>query len=580
MEFYSSQSKWGRTYNGKASNRNVSTYNYNVSAQLNWNKDWNKTHHFDAMVAGEMTYYYLQGMNVGGYNFTEESTGAYNIGKAGIIETPTQDMSDNSKLSFISRVNYNYKKRYYLTMTVRADGSSKFYPGNRVGWFPSASFAWRINEEPWLRSIKWIDNLKFRLSAGASGNDRVSNYAALATLGTNYYSIAGSEVMGMAPTASANPKLKWETTYQYDAGIDFSVLKEKINLTADVYYKDTRDMLYRATLSAQTGYTQQWQNLGRVENKGFELAINTHNIDTRDFSWSTSLTFDMSRNKVLDIGGIDYTMVGIGSGYLSSDISRIMVGQPIGIGWGYISDGNYQLDDFVITDRNGRVMPSEAVNSKNLSTFTYTLKDDVVSISGKSVKPGDRKYKDIYGNDNVITTEDRTKISDSNPKFTAGLGNTITWKNFDLNIFLESVYGRQILSEFKMRSESGASGNTFANNLREEAWLGRWTPENKSQTYSRLLNQTNTYSSSYYVEDGSYLRIRTLSLGYSLGKKAISALHIRSGHIAVSVDNLHCFTSYSGNDPDVSSHNILFTGFDRMSYPKGRTWSLTFNIGF
>ena len=581
LEYYSSLSKWGRSRTGKATNKNIGTYNWNTSAQLNWKKDWNKAHHFDAMVAGEMTYYNSSSMTVSGYNFEDESTGAYNIGKAGIIETPDQNMSDNSKMSFISRINYNYKKRYYLTATLRADGSSKFYPGNRVGWFPSASFAWRVSEEPWIKgNVKWMDNLKFRLSAGASGNDRVGNYAALATLGTNYYAADGKEIMGMAPTASANPKLKWETTWQYDAGIDLSVLKEKINLTADVYYKDTRDMLYQATLSAQSGFTTQWQNLGRVENKGIEIAINTHNIDTRDFSWSTSLTFDLSRNKVLDIGGIEYTMVNISNGQLSSDISRIMVGQPIGIGWGYIADGNYQLDDFIITDKSGREIPSEAVTSKNMNSYTYTLKDGIVSIAGKNVQPGDRKYKDIYGGDNQITTEDRTKISDSNPKFTAGLGNTLTWKNFDLNIFLEGVYGRQILNEFKLRSESGQSGGTQNNNLLRSAWQGRWTPENGSRTYSRLLNQTNGYCSSYYVEDGSYLRIKTLSLGYSLGKKALAKLRIRSGRIAFAVDNLHCFTTYSGNDPDVSSNNSLFTGFDRMSYPKARTYSFSFNIGF
>ena len=581
MEYYSSQSKWGRSKNGKATNRNIGTYNYNVSAQLSYAKSWKKAHNFNAMVAGEMTYYKSSNMTVSGYDFTDESTGAYNIGKANIIEAPDQSISDNSKMSFISRISYDYKKRYYLTATFRADGSSKFFAGNRVGYFPSVSAAWRINEEKWVKNnAPWINNLKLRASVGVSGNDRVGNYAALAALGINYYGSAGSEIQGMAPTASANPNLKWETTYQYNAGFDFSVLNEKINLTADVYYKDTRDMLYQATLSAQSGFTTQWQNLGRVENKGIEIAINTHNVDTKNFSWSTSLTFDMNRNKVLDIGGIDYTMVNIGNGQLSSDISRIMVGQPIGIGWGYIADGNYQLDDFNITDKNGRPIPSEAVTSKNMKSYTYELKEGVVSIAGKNVQPGDRKYKDIHGDDNEITTDDRTKISDSNPKFSMGFGNTFTFWNFDLNVFLEGVYGRQILNEFKLRSESGQSGGTQNNNLAKAAWDGRWTPENGSQTYSRLLNQTNTYCSSYYVEDGSYLRIKTLSLGYNLGNRALNKIHLKSLRIALVVDNAYCFTSYSGNDPDVSSNNSLFTGFDRMSYPKARTYSLNLNIGF
>ena len=579
--FYSAKSKWGRSREGLGRNNNVSTYNYNVSAQLEYKKDWKNAHHFDAMVAGEMTYYQSSSTEISGQKFADESTGAYDIGKAGIIENPTMNTSDNSKMSFISRLNYNYKKRYYLTGTLRADGSSKFFPGNRVGIFPSVSAAWRISEEPWVKNgAKWIDNAKLRLSAGASGNDRVGNYAALATLGMDYYAAAGTELQGMAATASANPDLKWETTYQYDAGFDFSAFGEKVNLTADVYYKDTRDMLYQATLSAQAGFTTQWQNLGRVENKGIEIALNTHNIERRNFGWTSSFTFDLSRNKVLDIGGIDYTMVNIANGQLSSDISRIVVGEPIGIGWGYIWDGNYQLDDFIITDKSGRVYPSEAITSKNMKNFTYTLKDDVVSVSGKNVQPGDRKYKDIAGEDNVITVEDRTKISDSNPRFTYGIGNNFNWKNFDLTIFLEGVQGRDILNEFNLTTESGQSGGTQNNNIRKAAWDGRWTPENASNTYSRLQNQTNTYCSTYYVEDGSYLRVKTLALGYSLDKKLLSKINLNSLRIALSVDNAFCFTNYSGNDPDVSSGNALFQGFDRMSYPKARTYMLNLNIGF
>lgn len=580
LEYYSSRSKWGYSRNGYGNNANVQTYNYNVSIQLNWAHELGHGHHIDAMLGGEMTYYNYSNTTIKGYDYSDESTGAFNIGKAGIIMSPEMSITDNSKMSMFGRVNWNWRSRYYLTFNMRADGSSKFYAGNRVGYFPSGSFAWRINEEPWLKAAApWVDNLKLRLSAGASGNDRISNYAALATLGTNYYAANGQEIMGMAPTASANPNLKWETTWQYDAGLDVSVLGERINLTADVYYKDTRDMLYQATLSSQSGYTTQWQNLGRVDNKGLELALTTHNVDTRDFSWSTSLTFDMSRNKVKDIGGIEYTTVSIGNGMLSSDISRIVVGQPIGIGWGYVWDGNYQLDDFIIT-KGGREYPAEAVTSANYDSFTYTLKDGVVSVAGKNVMPGDRKYKDIYGDDNVITTEDRTKISDSNPDWTAGLGNSFVIGNFDVNIFLEGVYGRDILNEFKLRSESGESGGTMYNNLRQEAWDDRWTPENESRTYSRLRNQTNTYCSSYYVEDGSYLRVKTVSLGYTLGQKVLSKYKIRSLRLGVTIDNALLFSSYSGIDPDVSSSNALFTGFDRMSYPKARTWSFNLNIGF
>ena len=578
QEFYSVNSKWGRSMQGVANDNTVGTYNYNASGQLNYDHTWNRKHHLSAMAAGEITYYNLNKLNINVYKFEDESTGPYDLTKASIISAPVKTVEENAKLSFISRLNYSYRRRYYFTATFRADGSSRFQEGNRVGYFPSASLAWRIGEEPWFKHVfKDVDEFKLRLSAGASGNDRVGNYASLATMGTNYYSALGTETMGMAWTNSANPGLKWETTYQYDAGIDLSLFKERINLTADVYYKDTRDMLYKATLPAQSGFVTQWQNLGRVDNKGVELALTTHNIERRRFSWSTSLTFDMSRNKVLDIGGIDYTQVSISSGQLT-DVSRIVVGEPIGIGWGYVWDGNYQLEDFEIS-KGGNPYNADVVTSKNMKDFDFVLKEGVVSISGTTPQPGDRKYKDQDG-DNVITTDDRTKISDSNPKFSAGLDNSFTFGNFDFNCFLECVYGRDILNEFKLRSESGAVGGTQSNAITKAAWYGHWTPENGSTTYASLLNRTNSYCSSYYVEDGSFLRVKTVSLGYTVPSNFLSRAKLRSARIALNVDNAWCFTSYSGNDPDVSSSNVLFTGFDRLSYPKARTYTVSLHLGF
>ena len=582
LEYYSSKSRWGYSVQGKGAEKRVSTYNYNSSAFVEYGKTWNKTHHFDAMAGGEITYYKSMSMGISGYTFEDESTGAYNISKATNLDNPTQSVGDNAKLSFIARANYNYKHKYYLTASFRADGSSKFYAGNRVGYFPSISASWRAIEEPWIKNnAPWISELKLRASAGASGNDRIGNYQALATMGTNYYGTAGTEIMGMSLSSSSNEKLKWETTYQYDAGIDFSVLDDRIGLTADFYYKDTRDMLYNAIVSAQTGFNTQYQNLGKVTNKGFEIALTSRNISTRDFNWTTTLTFDLSRNRVEDIGDNEYVIVNIGGGTLT-EISRIVPGEAIGIGWGYEAIGNYQLDDFIITrkgDSSGRIYPSEAITSANYSQFNYTLKDGVTTIAGKNIVPGDRKYKDLDG-DNEITTNDRHKISDSNPLFSGSFGNTFTWKNWDLNIFLEGVYGRTILNEYNVWSESGISGGNSSYNLRKAAWYGHWTPENASNTYSQLSNNTNTWCSSYYVEDGSYLRIKTLTLGYALPQKVLSKAKISSLRLSLSVDNAWVFTSYSGNDPDVSSANALFTGLDRMSYPKPRTFSFGLNIGF
>lgn len=583
-EYYSYKSRWGSSRNGYGNYRQVSTYSYNANATLTWNHDFSSGHHLDAMGGVEANLYNTDNMRISGYDFNDGSTKAYDLSKAGIIEDPVQSTTQSTRLSAFGRINYNYKSRYYLTFNLRSDASSKFYENNRVGWFPSASIAWRPVEEPWMDwSRSWLDNAKVRMSAGASGNDRISTYAALATLTTNYYASGGSEVMGMSPSSTANPKLKWETTWQYDLGLDLTLFGERIDFTGDIYYKDTRDMLYRATLSAQSGFTEQWQNLGRVENKGLELSLTTHNIDTRDFSWSTSFTFDASRNKVLDIGGVEYTSVNIAHGVLANDISRIMVGQPIGIGYGYVWDGNYQLTDFIIKDKFGNDFTEhpEIVTSEDIKQgkLVFTLKDGVTTINGITPQPGDRKYKDLDG-DNEITTADRRVISNSNPKWTAGLGNTFTWKGFDLNIFFECVYGRDIMNEFKLRSESGLSGSTMYNNLRKEAWEGHWTPENGSDTYSRLMNQTNTYVSSYYVEDGSFLRLKTVGFGYSLPGRICSRIHFEKLRIYANIDNAWLWTRYSGMDPDVSSSNSLFTGFDRLSYPKARVITFGINASF
>lgn len=587
-QYYNSQSRWGQSKNGYGTNKQVNTLSWNASATLTYKKTWNKKHNFDAMIGGEISMYHSDNMSVSAYNFTDESTGAFNIGKGGVIESPVQDYSESTRMSTFGRVNYNYDSRYYITFNMRADGSSKFSAGNRVGWFPSASLAWRLSKEPFMAGAsRWLDDLKIRISAGASGNDRISTYAALATLSMNYYAANGSEIQGMAPNTSANPKLKWETTYQYDAGFDLSLFREKLKITFDAYYKDTRDMLYQSVVSAQSGYTQKWDNLGRVSNKGIELSINTHNIDTRNFSWATDFTFDLSRNRVEDIGGVEYTSVNIAAGQLSTDISRIMVGQPIGVGYGYVWDGNYQLDDFIITDSFGNVLPSDVVTSDNFDNFKYTLKEGVPSINSKSVKPGDRKYKDIWPvnpdgtvGDGEITTEDRTVISDSNPDFTLGFGNTFRYRDFDFNFFLEAVVGRQIMNEFKLRSESGLTGGTQYNNLTRAAWEGHWTPENGSGTYSTLLNCTNTYVSSYFVEDASYLRIKTISLGYNLPDKICEKIKLRGLRLSLNVDNAFVFTKYSGLDPDVSYNSTLFPGLDRLSYPKARTFTIGLSVKF
>ncbi|MGN0188851.1 MAG: SusC/RagA family TonB-linked outer membrane protein, partial [Candidatus Cryptobacteroides sp.] len=543
MEFYTKNTVWGYSKNGYARIKSVDTWNYNASATLTYNKSWNGRHNFDAMFGGELSAYHSESLVNGAYDFLEASTGVFDIGKGGVQEKVIEDYATSTRMSVFGRVNYNYAKRYYIGLNFRADGSSKFVSGSRWAYFPSVSVAWRLSEEPFMENAVWMDQFKIRASAGASGNDRIANYAPLALMSTNYYAINGSEVMGMAMSSSANSRLKWETTWQYDIGLDLSFFSNRIDLSADIYFKDTRDMLYLATVSAQSGFTQQWQNLGRVTNKGIEVSLSTHNISRPSFQWSTNITFDLSRNEVKDIGGTPYTSVNISHGVMSNDISRIMVGYPIGVGYGYVWDGNYQLDDFIATDKWGNVFekPSEIVTSENYDSFKYTLKEGVTTINSVAVMPGDRRYKDLDG-DNDITSADREVISDSNPDFSIGMGNTFNFKGFELSFFFESVVGRDIMNEFRMRSESGLSGGTQFNNLTKEYWYNHWTPENPSNVYSRLLNQTNTWVSSYYVEDGSFLRLKNLSLGYVFDTPRLRKAKISSIKLSVNADNLFVVT--------------------------------------
>lgn len=579
-EFYSPRSRWGYSKNGVATVGKTSSEGYTVNTTLTYKKSWQKAHNFDAMVGGELNNYIFDGYSQQANNFEDYSLGYYGLAKGDIL-LPTQTHNDNGRLSAFARVNYNYKSRYYLTANFRADASSRFSTENRMGYFPSASFAWRISNEKFLRRAKqlFLDNLKLRLSAGTSGNDRISNYANLSTLDKMFYSDAtGQQIMGMAEYSAGNPKLKWETTYQYDAGIDITMFNGRIDFTFDAYYKDTRDMLFKATLPSQSGFSQQWANIGQVSNKGLEFSLSTINVQKRDFRWSTNLTFDMNRNKILNLGdGIDMMANNISKGLFKDEPTRLMLNQPIGVIWGYQFDGNYQLSDFDIYYRYTQtpVDPSW-VNPENYSEFDYVLKDGVTQLNGTKVKPGDRKYKDLNGDGVVKEDDDKTIIGNSYPEFSYGIGNTFSWRGLDLYIFFDGIYGRDLLNEFKCRSTPGEGNSTYMYNVTKESYYGAWRPGNGSNYHARLVNSQNCQQpvSSYYVEDGSFFRLKTISLSYNLPSKAVKAIKFQGLKFTFNVDNVWMWTHYGGLDPDISTTNSTFPGLDRLTYPKGRTYSL------
>lgn len=576
-EFYSERTRWGHYSNGVATVSNTSTVGLTANATLTYKHTWKKVHNFDAMIGGELNDYNFSSYSQQAQDFIDDSLKDQNLAKANKILNPVQRRNSNARLSAFGRVNYNYDWRYYLTFNLRSDASSKFAAGSRVGIFPSTSVAWRISNEPWMKPVKrsWMDNLKIRLSAGSSGNDRINNYSFLSTMDAVYYSDGtGKEIMGMAGYGLGNPNLKWETTWQFDGGIDFTLFKGRVDFTFDIYDKITRDMLFLATVPSQSGYTNQWQNIGKVRNRGLEFSFNSVNIKKNDFTWKTGITIDLNRNKILDLGeGVSYKPNNIAKGQFREEPTRLMVGQPIGIIWGYIWDGNYQLDDFDIYYNHTNVkVDKELVCTENYNDFVYVLKDGVTRMNNVDVKPGDRKLRDLDG-DGVIKESDKTIIGKCDPDFTYGISNTFSYRGFDLYIFFDGVYGRDILNEFKYNVVPG--GTVSFNNILKDAYYNSWRPETGSNKHARILNQNNTQSplSSYFVEDGSFIRLKTIGLSYNIPSKACKKIRMEGIKLSFNIDNVYTWTRYSGLDPDISSRNSTFNGIDRMGYPTGRTWS-------
>ena len=569
-EWYPSNVAMGRKFNGYSYIKDIKSSNYFQEYTLNYLHKFSGNIKLKTMAGMETEYYENERFHTQNFNFEVQTNSYDDISKALGVGSTGSSKYSNSRISYFGRINLNIKDRYLITSTFRADGSSKFGEGNKFSYFPSAAIAWRVSEENFMKTQDLIDNLKVRLSYGATGNDRISTYASLAQMSNAYYSSDGMALTGLRPSYSANPDLKWETTHQYNAGFDFGIFDNRIYLVADYYYKQTQDMLLLAELPSQTGYSNQWQNIGQVDNQGVELSLNTINIDKKDFTWETNINFNMNRNKVVDLGDKDFIPVDYPGGWFQVP-GRVIEGEPIGTSYGFNFTGIYQIEDFEW--QNGSD-PSILHDERD-----YTLKEGIPAVSGTTVLPGDLKYEDISGPegvpDGIVNEEyDRTIISRSEPKHFGGINNTLRYKNFDLNVFLQWSYGNEIFYAGKLRVQAGHSPNF---NVLKEYWDNRWTPENPSNEYQRLEADIKKVSS-YYVEDGSYLRLQTLSLGYTLPKRVVKKLGISKCRLYLSGQNLFLWSDYTGYDPEISGRNPLLKGFDRISYPRTRNFIVGINL--
>ncbi|MEG2856868.1 SusC/RagA family TonB-linked outer membrane protein [Bacteroides sp.] len=494
------------------------------------------------------------------------------LGMSGMDEgTPTKvesALSESKLMSYLARVNYNYDAKYYLTASFRSDGSSKFLGNNRWGYFPSASAAWNFNREAFAESASgWLSNGKVRLSWGLTGNNRVSDFAAYAKLYssvTTEYPFANSYYPGYALSSLPNADLKWETTAQTNLGLDLGFFNDRISLTVDVYNKVTRDLLLNADLPFTTGFSTAFKNIGKMQNRGLELTIETQNIKTKTFTWNTNFNISFNRGKILDLNAGQETLlstVSFDNGYQTPSYIA-QVGQPVGLMYGFVYEGTYKYEDFDKT-----------------ASGDYILKANVPNNGGdrSSIKPGTAKYKDING-DGSVNDDDRTIIGRGHPLHTGGFTNNFTYKNFDLSVFFQWSYGNDIINANRLLFENGEprkDTNMFA------TYADRWTPENPNSDTPAVRGQGPKVFSSRVIEDGSYIRLKTLSLGYNFPATLVKKWTLSSARVFVSGDNLLTFTSYSGYDPEVSVRNSALTpGFDYSAYPRAYNFSVGLNIGF
>jgi len=476
-----------------------------------------------------------------------------------------------SLASFLARVNYDYANKYLFTVSFRSDGSSKFRGSNKWGYFPSGAFAWKMKSEPFMKRINFISDAKLRLSYGETGNNRVDEYATYSGITfpyVSYYSFNnGSPTKGASFLTNAGvPDLRWETTAQFNLGYDLGLFKDRLSFTFDYYDKKTTDLLLNANLPYTTGYLVAFQNIGSVRNRGLEFSVQTTNINHQNFKWNSSFNISFNRNKILALQpGQDYRLQTVN---FVGDFSNVapyiaQVGQPMGVIYGAISDGLYQYSDFT-----------------QQSDGSYLLNTNVPA-NGRArntIKPGDMKFVDLSG-DGDITAADYTVIGNGNPLHIGGFSNDFKYKNFDLNVFMQWSYGNDILNGNRLYFEQNTY-NLYNFNLYATV-ANRWTPDNQNTTIPRVGGLPPRIYHNGIVEDGSFLRLKTVQLGYTFAKTFLKSLNIKTARVYLSAQNLYTLTNYSGADPEVSVRNSALTpGFDWSAYPRARTIIMGMNVSF
>jgi TonB-dependent starch-binding outer membrane protein SusC len=489
----------------------------------------------------------LEELTAEAHSFPSDAVGYGNLGAGSDIRAPQTNTAEWTLLSQLGRVNYNLLDRYLFTVTGRRDGSSRFGAENKWAFFPSAAFAWRVVDEPFLQNQELFSDLKLRLSYGRTGNQAVGPYQSLARLGTGFYALGAAPVpmVNLAPAAAApNPNLKWETQDQVNAGLDFGVLDNRVTFSLDAYQTRTRDLLLNVPMPAMSGFATRLENVGSVRNEGIELALNTINFQGERFGWRSNFNVATNRNEVTSTGGVARILIDPATGTPSQANYIVTKGEPLGSMFGFKVLGLWQQgDECTLTNR-------------------------------AECTPGEFRIQDTDGN-GMINDADRVIIGNADPKFYGGFTNNFSVGPFTLDAFFNFSYGNDVLNLTNQRT-SMAIG--VANERREV--LDRWTPTNTDATIPRAnaLRPIRLYST--LVEDGSFLRLQTLSLGYQLPARLIPGTS--AARLTVSGQNLWTLTNYSGFDPEVNRQggDARIRGVDWSSFPRARVWNVGMNVTF
>lgn len=525
-----------RNQGGDASVMNDRLNSWQFENYLTYNKNIDENQSINALLG-------LSWQHVGRFNSTARSQNFqddyFKFNNLGAGSNVFQTLSGTSAYglnSYFGRFNYNLKEKYLLTFTGRIDGSSKFGEANRYAVFPSAALAWRVSEEDFLKDSRTLSNLKLRASYGVTGNSEIAAYQALAGMGNYTVIFNNSRSIGLGINRLANPDLRWEKTYQTDVGLELGLFNNRLTFELDLYRKLTEDMLLNAPVPSSSGYTQVTRNIGSMENKGVEFALNSVNMVNKDFKWDTHFNISINRNKVLELtGGAD----------IFSGSTIIREGEPVSSFFGFVHQGTWDTDE-----------ADQAAQYLKL--------------------PGDIKYEDVNG-DGAINDNDRVIIGQGIPKGFGTLMNTFQYKNFELMVDLQFMYGNNVLWRSKHSAEDRQG---IANSFRTV--LNAWTPDNQNTNIAELRPLTagyNTFNDSDRAQEGSFLRGRNLLFAYTFEPDLIQRIKLNRLRAFVSVQNFFLNTKFQGYDPEVSTSGSPFDqGVDLYAYPKPRVFMLGVNI--